>query len=1010
MKKISYLILLLFVLPFFAQHNQSRGTLTISNKKDTIKGVKRALIIGISDYSSSNLTLKYADDDAELFKSYLTKIEKVKEENITLLTNENANSFNILNALKDLKESTRKNDNVYLFFAGHGDVVDKDNVKEQLGFLLAYDVNQNREFYGTQGVIPFNNISTTVNEIANKDAKITLILDACRSGYLSADGAQNNLKTFNKYLQNSTKLLSCNPNELSYEDDNLKISEGKVGHGYFTYYLVLGLMGAADNLVQDNKLQSFELQMFLNTTVNSATNNKQTPIVKSKSSADIFKEVLSVDKREALEQVQDPSGIKNILASRSNANINEKSLNLNSELIQQFNDALANKNYYGKTSSALETIEQAIKEQNIADNIIQLMKNKLVVALSINPQLLINDYIGNVENLPNGNVFIKNAKHLEVCLNLLDKDNYSYNRILTSKLFLEAYAIIKNKQFNKYPIAKRKLNEALQKEKKAAYIYNALGIVLNYEENYKEADINYRKANELIPTWHFPINNLGVNFYEQTDYTLANKYFNQILSKAPKNRNAIHNLGAVADDLGRYQEAEYYYHQVKKQSGAYLSISLRNLGKLYKRKGNIKQAEDYFLKALDKDSKDVNALFDYANLLIDESINPEKAVQLLKKAIELEPYLSKGYAEYASFLRRFPKNNNDLIKADSLFKIAIKNNPFYTWSYASRGWLFHKQKEDEKALACFNNGIKNNPKKASSYYYLANFYNSGLHKKTLAKQYFEKALQIDSFYMPAYIGLIELLNSENKFEASIKMLHKVIERNPKAPDLFNLLGNTFYAQKNYTEAIKYYQKTIEVDSTYANGYLNLAYSKLITKDYKNASKYFKLSAKYNPYKNKTIDFSKLFLLEARKAKRKNKLEETKNILAEAYNLNSNIETVFMQLELAYLTNDLKNSSHLIVELNKFSASKTWQIKTYELLAKTYIDLKNVDKANFYITESKKINPIQNKLLQVLLLSLENKNNEAKMLLHTVNTLLLRDPYLKRKYSEAAITTFKNLQE
>lgn len=309
MKKLIFLISFLTVASIFSQENGARGTLTGEDKKDTIKGTKRALIIGISDYSSSDLSLKYADDDATLFKNYLIKIEKVLDDNITFLINENATSFNILNGLQDLILSTKKNENVYLFFAGHGDVVDKDNVEEQLGFLLAYDVNQNREFYGTQGVIPFKDISLTVNTIASKDAKITLVLDACRSGYLSADGTQNNLKTFNEYLQNSTKLLSCNPNELSYEGDNLKMSEGTIGHGYFTYYLVLGLMGAADNLVQDNKLQYFDFQGFLDTNVNLATNNKQTPIVKAKTSTGVFKEVLSLDKEEALEQIQNPSGI-----------------------------------------------------------------------------------------------------------------------------------------------------------------------------------------------------------------------------------------------------------------------------------------------------------------------------------------------------------------------------------------------------------------------------------------------------------------------------------------------------------------------------------------------------------------------------------------------------------------------------------------------------------------------------------------------------------------------------
>ncbi|MEE9408423.1 MAG: tetratricopeptide repeat protein [Polaribacter sp.] len=1010
MKKITFLICLLFVISSFSQENGARGTITKSNKKDTIKGTKRALIIGISDYSSSNLTLKYADDDAELFKTYLTKIEKVKEDNITYLVNKNATSFNILNGLQKLKDSTKKNDIVYLFFAGHGDVVDKDNLKEQLGFLLAYDVNDNREFYGTQGVVPFKDISLTVNTIASKDAKITLVLDACRSGYLSADGAQNNLKTFNKYLQNSTKLLSCNPNELSYEGDNLTISEGKTGHGYFTYYLVLGLMGAADNLVQDNKLQYFELQGFLDTNVNLATNNKQTPIVKSKTSTGVFKSVTSLDKKEALEQVQNPTGIKNILASRSNSKTKGKVLKLNSDLIKQFNKALKHKNYYGNATSAYQIIKNASKKEKRNTEIINLMKNKLIVTLSTKAQLLINDYIGNVENLPNGSVFKNNAKHLEICLALLDKDNFSYDRILTSKLFLEAYTIIRNKQFSKYPLAKSKLEEALKKEKKAAYVYNALGIVLNYEENYEESGRNYIKANKLIPTWTFPINNLGTNFLEKADYTNANKFYKKILTIDKNNSTAYNNLGAVADNLGRYQEAENYYHQVKKLGGDYLSITLRNLGKLYKSKGNIKQAEKYFLQAINKDSTDVNALFDYSDLLINENINPQKAEKLLQKAIKLEPFISKGYAEYASFLRRYPKNDNDLIKSDSLFNIAIKNNPFYTWSYASKGWLLNKQKESEKALASFKEGIKKNPTKASSYYYLANFYNNGLEKKLLAKEYFEKSLQIDSFYMPSYKGLINLLNSEKKHDTSIEMLKKVIKRNNQAPDLYNLLGNTYYNKKEYAEAIKYYQKAIEVDSTYAKGHTNLAYSSLITKDYTKASKYFKLASIYNPYKNNVSDFTKLFLLQARKSKRKNNFDEAKIILKEAHSLNNSLETNFALTELFYLNNESQKTNSLIRELENFKASKSWKIKKYELLTKIYFDLKLKDKAQFYLVESQKINPIPNTLLQVLVLSLNKKNKKAKEVLKTVNPLLLNDKFLKRKYNNTAISAIKKLQK
>jgi len=48
MKKLILLISFLTILPIFSQENGARGTITDENKKDTIKGTKRALIIGIS--------------------------------------------------------------------------------------------------------------------------------------------------------------------------------------------------------------------------------------------------------------------------------------------------------------------------------------------------------------------------------------------------------------------------------------------------------------------------------------------------------------------------------------------------------------------------------------------------------------------------------------------------------------------------------------------------------------------------------------------------------------------------------------------------------------------------------------------------------------------------------------------------------------------------------------------------------------------------------------------------
>ena len=1004
MKKLFFLMLLFSVIPLFSQ--SARGSKAVETKSSK-SGIKRALIIGISDYSSSDLTLKYADDDAILFKNYLTKIEKVKEENIALLINEKATSFNILNELQNLISSTEENDIVYLFFAGHGDVVDKDNVKEQLGFLLAYDVNQNREFYGTQGVIPFKDISLTVNTIASKDAKITLVLDACRSGYLSADGAQNNLKTFNQYLQNSTKLLSCNPNELSYEGDNLKLSEENTGHGYFTYYLVLGLMGAADNLVQDNKLQYFELQGFLDTNVNLATNNKQTPVVKSKTSTGIFKEVFSLDKKEALEQIQNPTGIQNILASRSNSDTNEKGLELNSDLIKKFNEALEKKNYYGTSLSAFELIKQAIKEEKTDLNIIRLMKNKLVVALSTKAQLLINDYIGNVENLPNGNVFQQNAKHLEICLELIEKENFSYNRILTSKLFLEAYAIIRAKHYSKYPEAKQKLKEALKIEDRAAYIHNALGVILNNENNFKDSEYHYKQANMLIPTWMFPVNNIGTNFYDQYRYSEAEIYFQDALKLKSSYGSALNNLGAIRESQGKYTEAEAYFHLANQSNKGYTSTTLRNLGALYEKKGNIKKALEYYERALLKNPNNVDTYYSFSELLLEEYIDVKRAEALLKKAIKIEPFFSKGHTAYAEFLRYYVKTADSDKEALERYDFAISNDPYYTESYAGKGWLLHKQDLKEEALASFNKSIEVNPFKPKPYYFLAEYYEKGLEDQLKAEEFYFKAIEKDSFYLATYKGLVDLYNKNNQENKSLAVLNKLATWNTEAPDVWNLLGNTYFAIGDYNNAISKYKKAIQVDSTYAKGFTNLAYSFMKTGRYNEAAEKYKKAVLYNPFKNKLESFATLLLTEARKEK-KNKVA-AKEILTEAYTLIQNFETTFALATFNYLNNNPKEASKISNSLKLEELSKTRKIKYSELLCKIALDLNLKKESQDYFNQLKGINPRPNNVLNALVKLINNDKKGAKETLSKTNTLMLRDAFLEKKYSQNSINKIKQLQ-
>ncbi|NNK82422.1 MAG: hypothetical protein HKO92_04815, partial [Flavobacteriaceae bacterium] len=385
--RVVYILVFIF-LPFFvfSQDDGARGSISKKIDKSKVIGEKRALVVGVSEYQSEDLNLKYADDDAFLFKQYLTKVDSVPEKNIAYLVNKEATSFNILSALNNLIETSNEGDIVYLFFAGHGDVVDKDNVEQKIGFLLAHDTNKDREFYGTQGVVPFKDVNKTVNEIANKKAKIILILDACKSGYLHLYGSQKNLEAANNTFENATKFLSCQPDQLSYESNNAD----ELTQGYFTYYLVLGIMGAADNMIQDFNLQYFELEMFLKNNLASATNNEQTPIIKSKGSTELFRKVNSKDKSDALRQVQNQQKLSLLLTNRNSESNTDIIYQADIKIVNQFNEAIEKQNYYGNSTSALALLRSAEKEKLVPTDVIKRMKNSIVNALSTDAQLLIN--------------------------------------------------------------------------------------------------------------------------------------------------------------------------------------------------------------------------------------------------------------------------------------------------------------------------------------------------------------------------------------------------------------------------------------------------------------------------------------------------------------------------------------------------------------------------------------------------------------------------------------------
>ncbi|MGB4843514.1 MAG: caspase family protein, partial [Ferruginibacter sp.] len=274
MKKIKCLYFILMLIcgmdfPVFAQNNNSAS------------GKTYALIIGISQYQNTNIPrLNYADKDATLFAGWLKSKSggAVPDYQVRLLIGEDASIAAIYNALDWLTKNVSENDQVYLYFSGHGDVeIDSSNISR--GYLLAWNSPSNNYTNNAIRVEDINKLANTLS--INNKAKVILITDACHSGKMAGDffkGKQLTARNLQTVLNNEVRMASCAVDE--------EAAEGPAwggGRGVFSYYLLQGLNGMANDKKNDTvtvkDLSSFLTSSFAADKDLAREKHKQHPVI-----------------------------------------------------------------------------------------------------------------------------------------------------------------------------------------------------------------------------------------------------------------------------------------------------------------------------------------------------------------------------------------------------------------------------------------------------------------------------------------------------------------------------------------------------------------------------------------------------------------------------------------------------------------------------------------------------------------------------------------------------------
>ena len=297
----------------FSSAGEKRVELTVTDmdgKKDSFAqnitvrestnpiGEKYALVIGIANYknapdyqecNSRFCDLRYTDKDAKEFYQLLKEdLSGFKDENLSLLLNDEATASAIRGEFGHYIKTLDKDDLLVFYYSGHGGRetdIGNDESDGMDEYYLPYGVKQDDLFATAIRDDEFGNWMSSL-----KTNNVVIILDSCFSGGatksikgLSPGGLKaapyNNV--FSDFeLEDKVLLAASEENQPSLESE-------KLNQGVFTHYLLKALKGKAD-LDQDGNITVNEVYKYVKPKVKefaAETGEMQTPLLKGTQSS-----------------------------------------------------------------------------------------------------------------------------------------------------------------------------------------------------------------------------------------------------------------------------------------------------------------------------------------------------------------------------------------------------------------------------------------------------------------------------------------------------------------------------------------------------------------------------------------------------------------------------------------------------------------------------------------------------------------------------------------------------
>ena len=289
--------------------------------------------------------------------------------------------------------------------------------------------------------------------------------------------------------------------------------------------------------------------------------------------------------------------------------------------------------------------------------------------------------------------------------------------------------------------------------------------------------------------------------------------------------------------------------------------------------GRLGRAEAHYRKVLEKVPGNPDALHLLGVIALDRG-QPDRAIQLIKKAIAVQPNLAQAHSNLgnallargrtadaiASYRRaielepRFAAAHNnlgraladqgDLAAGVESCRRAVELDPSVADAHNNFGNALRGVGRLEQAEAALGRAVELAPNRADLHANLGNVL-LDLKRFREAAVCHRRAIELEPKLVRAHFGLASDLRALGDMEAAVESYRRAISLDPSQGVVWNAFGTALRALGRFDEAIDAFRRAIAIDADFADPYRNLALCGRLADDEQKIARVAALAAREN---------------------------------------------------------------------------------------------------------------------------------------------------------------------